>query len=134
MALGLRHFRLLCLSGVIVAAIRLSLTVFGYAKVNRFIRLKDAPRWTRHSPEVLSWAVRHVSRLVPQASCLTQALSLQYLLARSGIGSLVRVGVVGNQDGSFEAHAWLIANGKVMIGGDDEEISRFSPIADLLPK
>lgn len=84
--------------------------------------------------EVFSWAVHQGSKLVPRATCLTRALALQYLLARAGINSLVRVGVAGHHDGSFEAHAWLVANDRVLIGGDDEEISRFSPIADLYPK
>src|SRR5437868_6821326 len=40
-----------------------------------------------------AWAVRVVSRYVPQASCLTQSLALYGILQRAGIDCELRIGV-----------------------------------------
>ena len=85
-------------------------------------------------PHVIAWAVRHAARFVPRATCLTQALALQYLLARTGRSSLIRIGVAEGSDGAFEAHAWLIHDDSVLIGNRNEDVSRFVPLTNLLPK
>lgn len=61
-------------------------------------------------------SVRRVSRYVPAASCLTQALATQILLARRGQVSNLRIGVSQGQNGEFKAHAWVERNGKIIIG------------------
>lgn len=68
-------------------------------------------------PAALAWAVRATARRVPAASCLTQALALETLLAEAGIDVEVRLGVARRPDGSFEAHAWVEHEGRVLIGG-----------------
>ena len=65
----------------------------------------------------LAWAVRAAARRVPHASCLTQALALDALLARAGHRGEVRLGVARRSDGSFEAHAWVEYEGRILIGG-----------------
>src|SRR5690606_5688024 len=40
-----------------------------------------------------AWSVRAAARLVPNATCLTQALSGQYLLARRGKRSVVEISI-----------------------------------------
>jgi hypothetical protein len=82
----------------------------------------------RH-PEQVAWAVRVVSRVVPGASCLTQALAAQALLARSSEPPRLRIGVAQNGDGVFRAHAWLEARGRVIIGGG--ELGRYARLPDL---
>lgn len=62
-------------------------------------------------------AVRRAARLVPDASCLTKALSLGTLLARRGIGCEVKIGVRKGAAGRLEAHAWVVHDGVVVIGG-----------------
>jgi hypothetical protein len=62
-------------------------------------------------------SVRRVSRYVPAASCLTQALTTQFLLARRGQVSSLVIGVAKSEAGEFKAHAWLESNGKIIIGG-----------------
>jgi Transglutaminase-like superfamily len=63
----------------------------------------------------LTWAVEVVSRRMPGATCLCRALALQRLLAKNGHGSELRIGVEKNSD-RLSAHAWLVHNGKVLIG------------------
>ena len=96
--------------------------------------LPDARRWVRsrprgtargaaaHDHRVVAWSVRAAARLVPGATCLTQALAGQSLLRGRGRGSTVRVGVRPEGAGpalALAGHAWLIADGKVLLGGAD---------------
>jgi len=68
------------------------------------------------SPERIAWAVHAASRLVPGATCLTQALSGRRLLARSGYPAQIVLGVA--KDGAaLRAHAWLECDGKRLLGG-----------------
>src|SRR5438093_2172280 len=53
------------------------------------------------------WAVRLVSRYLPRATCLTQAIALHALLARAGHGSRIEIGIAKDV-GCFLAHAWVI--------------------------
>ncbi len=75
-------------------------------------KARGAPQLMR-----LVWAVKVVSRYVPVASCLTQALALQWLLMRSGYASRVHLGVRKDSERKFEAHAWVECEGRVVIGG-----------------
>lgn len=52
-------------------------------------------------------AVSRAARLVPGASCLTQALAARFLLARAGEFARLRLGVARGARGSLHAHAWL---------------------------
>jgi hypothetical protein len=67
------------------------------------------------------WAVRRVSRAIPGATCLTQALAAQLLLARRGHSSRLRIGVARARGGGLRAHAWLESEGVVVIGGPGVE-------------
>ena len=68
---------------------------------------------------IVAWSVSAAARLVPQATCLTQALAGQRLLARRGRGSRVVIGV-RPQDAGLHAHAWLIRGDRVLLGGAGE--------------
>jgi hypothetical protein len=72
-----------------------------------------------------AWAVRSAARVVPRATCLAQALAMQRMLARRGRSSKMEVGVARNHKG-LEAHAWLVCDGEVVIGG--EEAGQFVPL------
>jgi hypothetical protein len=74
------------------------------------------------------WAIRLASRYVPRATCLTQALAAQVLLARSGIESRIVVGVSNRE--SFQAHAWVESNGSILLGRT-RDVERYAPILTL---
>jgi hypothetical protein len=74
------------------------------------------------------WAIRAVSRLVPGATCLTQALAAQVLLARSGHDSQIQIGVHTGEDRRFRAHAWLVCQNEIVLGA--AEAQRYVPLAD----
>ena len=64
----------------------------------------------------VTWAVRKASRFVPACSCLTRALTTQFLLVRRGQAAQIRIGVAKSDDGRLEAHAWVESYGKVVMG------------------
>jgi len=67
------------------------------------------------------WAVRTASRCFPPASCLTQALAAQVLLASAGIGACVQIGVSKVKSEALEAHAWLEKDGEILLGGSEAD-------------
>jgi hypothetical protein len=120
--LSLGEWVFLLIALPIVAAVRTAL----WALPSRFIlravrRLERRPiseiahRTTRALTIV--WAVEAASRRVPQATCLTQALSAKLLLRALGQHAQLCLGVARNPDGSFRAHAWLEHAGRPILGG-----------------
>lgn len=75
----------------------------------------------------VAWAVHRVSRAVPGATCLTQALAAQLLLSRRGYPSRLRIGVAHAPGDGLRAHAWLESDGLVVLGGSGFEA--FTPLS-----
>ena len=63
------------------------------------------------------WAVEAVSKFVPRASCLTQAIAAKLLLRRFGQDAQLCLGVAHTEDGTLRAHAWLEREGHPVLGG-----------------
>jgi hypothetical protein len=116
-----------------VVWVRLALWRWPYAHVRARLARRtaarratvEAPAALPAAPTTLAWAVRATARRVPQASCLTQALALESWLAEHGVDTDVRIGVARRADGSFEAHAWVEHEGRVLIGALPD-MERFS--------
>jgi Transglutaminase-like superfamily len=119
-------------ASVAVVGFRVALSTLPFRWVRsigeRTARPRRGPRGRRGRDD-LSWAVAAASRRVPRATCLTQALALQTLLAREGYESDLHIGVARSGDGGLEAHAWLESDGRIVIGGGGVE--RFTPLASL---
>jgi hypothetical protein len=80
--------------------------------------------------DTVVWAVTAASRRVPgRTTCLSQALTVQALLARNGYPSRLQVGVVRGKQGAVEGHAWVECEGRVLIGGTPAEVGNFTPLA-----
>ena len=135
LALGASEKLFLLYCVPVVAATRLGLSLLSYRTLKRWLP-KDTGAAPASSEEVrrVSWGVRNAARVVPGASCLTQALSAQYLLARAGHRSQIQVGVAQDAKGRVLAHAWLISNGSVVVGGSARDIQRYKFLADLDPE
>src|SRR5688572_11186159 len=82
------------------------------------------------TPERVAWAVTAVSRYVPAATCLTQALAAQMLLARRGHAVELRIGVAKDDLGQLRAHAWLEYRGAVIFG-ELTGLTRFTALPSL---
>ncbi|MEN3340509.1 MAG: hypothetical protein V7647_4185 [Acidobacteriota bacterium] len=84
------------------------------------------------TPGRLERAVRLGSRLVPRATCLTQALALNHLLARHGHASTVQIGVRKSQ-GRFAAHAWVECSGGTLLSSAPE-VTAYSRVMTWPPR
>jgi len=69
-------------------------------------------------PAEIARAVTRASKLVPFATCLTQALAGGLLIRRSGRDATIHFGVARGEAG-FKAHAWLESDGGILIGGSE---------------
>jgi hypothetical protein len=104
-----------------VSGVRLALHVRPMAALKRDV----VPERVAADLSRISWAVKAAARVVPRATCLAQALAMQRMLAKRGCPSKMEVGVARNHKG-LEAHAWLVCDGEVVIGG--EEAALFVPL------
>lgn len=137
-----RH--LLVGAALLLGAIRLGLWLLPFQTIRQLLakmtqhasdaRRACAPKrcsaQARDYPERIVWAVVAASRYVPKATCLTQALGAQVLLALRGYPAHLHFGVTKKgEEGQFEAHAWVEIQGKVLIGGS--ELGRYTPLSAL---
>ena len=115
----------------LLTAVRLGLWVLPFRIVLRLIetlRRKGLSRPDTSSDSRVSeviWAVKAASRCVPEATCLTQALTAHCLLGRLGHPSKLEIGVARGKGGALEAHAWVEIRGETLIGSLPD-LSRFS--------
>jgi hypothetical protein len=118
------------------AAIRLALRLLPFRTVQRVVRKTTVRSRQIREPDALYrdriiWAVDAAGRhVLGDKSCLTQALTGQFLFTRGGYPSHFRIGVAKAADGKLEAHAWLESQGRVVIGGPAAELSRYTPLPD----
>ena len=121
--------RLLVEAGLVLLWIRLGLRILPWrvavaaAGNLRFLRRRQL------APSRAAWAIRSAGRIVPGATCLTQALALQYLLNRAGHASRLSLGVAKGADG-FEAHAWVEHEGEPLLD-EPEELARYSRLLTM---
>lgn len=87
----------------------------------------------RRSVQHILRLVRGVSRVVPKANCLVQALTAEQLLARAGYVTTLRLGVAEDEGRALTAHAWLEHAGQVILGGSAAP-HRFSPLLPGTPR
>ena len=131
-----RRLLLIALGWVIV--VRLCLWWLPYQRVRRLTSVAVEPSLAPPLPEAgrdvlvgqVASAVRSASRRVPKATCLTQALVAERMLAQRGRRTVLRIGVARDPSGAFEAHAWLEYQGAVIIG-DNGDLQRFALMPSL---
>ena len=111
----------------LVGAIRAGLCLLPFRIVQRITAKTARGAEPIQSAARYVWAVRAVSRYVPGATCLTQALAAQVLLAQSGCNSRVEIGVTKDEQRRFRAHAWVVCADEIVIGG--AEADRYIPLA-----
>lgn len=120
----------------LVAAVRLGLWVLPFRTVLRMVealRRKGLSRTDSPSHSSVGeviWAVKAASRWVPEATCLTQALTAHCLLGRFGHPAKLEIGVARGKEGALEAHAWVEVGGETLIGSlpDLSRFSKFPPL------
>jgi len=119
---------------LLVATVRLGLTFLGYRKVRRWLPSSARPATGERELRRIVRTVSAASRLIPHATCLTQAVSAQFLLARAGHPSEVQIGVRRDENGKLAAHAWVTSGERILLGGTESELQRYQRLTELLPK
>jgi Transglutaminase-like superfamily len=102
-----------------VVAIRVALWLLPYDKLRAYLsrRLSISPR--PQSTAIIVRFISTVSRFVPRATCLTQALAAELLLRRHGHDASLQIGVAKSASNDLLAHAWVESGGVIVIGGDE---------------
>jgi hypothetical protein len=121
----------------VLIGIRCGLSILSLQKLYRFIlrwgRGKQQPDSPDPSyPDQVSKAIEKASPYVlGENACLTQALAGLFLLRRRGYPAVLRIGVKKREDNMLQAHAWLVNDGKVVLGGKAIELERYTQLPDL---
>ena len=127
-----RKRRLLLRAIALVAVVRIALWTLPFRWVRLVVGRKRAvsPELATIRVEHLAWAVQAAARRIPGASCLTQAISLQYLMTLAGHDAEVHIGVAKDAARGFQAHAWVEHGGAILLG-DDGDLGRYAPMLAL---
>jgi Transglutaminase-like superfamily len=116
---------------ILLWLVRLALWLLGYNRMTRRLTLaahRPAPP-ARLALRVAE-SIRLASRLTVRPTCLVQAVAAKWLLVLRGYSAQVHIGVrKGN--GAFEAHAWLVSDNRIVLGGDWESLSSYRPLMEL---
>ena len=127
-SLSMREAFFLARCLAVVAAVRLGLTLSSYNRVrNMVLRLEATNDASIGNLRRVAWGVAAAARLVPGASCLTQALAGQYLLACQGQASKITIGIERDSGPRLKAHAWLMSGDHIVLGGS---INGFTHLVD----
>lgn len=109
-----------------VIVIRLMVWIFPFKFVQKKVqKIASDISSDRASPVSISRLrvmVVIISRYVPNATCLVQALAGHILFSKYGYNTSIKIGVL-NENGEFEAHAWLEHNDKVVLGESEKKFS-----------
>ena len=126
-----RRLILLFFAIIVVVAVRSALAGLGYRLVRRLVPSTRANTAPPALARRVAGAVGRAAKFVPAASCLTQALSVQLILAVRGYSSEIRVGVARGDAGDMRAHAWVVCDNEIVIGGSSADIARYTPLIAL---
>ena len=127
---------LLVRAALAVGIFRLGLWVLPFRTVRQMPtrarrRSDGSPRSGRPSPDRVAWAVTVASRYLPAVTCLTQALATQTLLSWYGHPTNLRIGVMKDESGQLQAHAWVESEGAIVIGGPETQLQRYTSLTAL---
>jgi hypothetical protein len=117
---------------ILLGVIRLGLELFPFSTLRKLLdrlRIKLGSLKKKFSEEQLVWSVTVVSRYIPKATCLAQALTTQFLLQQAGHQACLHIGVTEADEGRLKAHAWVESQGRILMGGFD--LSRYTHLLAL---
>lgn len=77
----------------------------------------------------VAFAIPRAAARVPwRATCLVQALAAKRWLERLGVASRLKLGARKTGEQALDAHAWLEAGGRIVVGGDIGDYAEFPPV------
>lgn len=130
LAIRLKQTLLVGVAVGLLALLRIMLSLMPYRRLASLVSVSGGrrpPGWvkTRNAR-----ALAHAVKIVPFATCLPQAITGHLLFRLQGYSSTVRVGVAPVPGSGFRAHAWLVCEEDVIVGGS-EDLPLFRPLVDL---
>ena len=133
-ALSFSEFLMLVVSVLTLPVVSVLLKLRGFRKTERFMALfSRLDIQSEASPARVDQAARMVSvaavRGPYKARCLEQAITVWWMRGVMGISSTIRLGVYDSGE-SIEAHAWVLHEGKIVIGQMNEQ-KEFTPVLDV---
>ena len=133
-ALSFFEVLMLVVSVLTLPVVSLLLKLRGFRKTERTMALLSRLGMrSEASPVRVDQAARMVSiaavRGPYKARCLEQAITVWWMLGFMGIRSTIRLGIYKSGE-SVEAHAWVLHEGKIVIGQMNEQ-KAFTPILDV---
>lgn len=116
---------------VLLPLVEISMRVLGLPPTLAWLRATaSSRRATGLEPRLFRTAVDRASRHgLVAGRCLSQSLTLWWLLTNAGLGSRLRLGVTIGEQG-FDAHAWVENDHGVI--NDSQDVSRRYP-ASFVP-
>lgn len=125
-AVTLGQWRSLLRAAWWLGVVRSSLAVVGYRRTRTWTE-RTVPRTGRAAePLEVGWSVEAIGRRIPGMRCLPRALAAEVILRRAGGDPRLRLGVVRDDRGGIEAHAWVEEAGRIVVGAQDRD--RFTPL------
>ena len=117
-----------------LGTIRLGLWLFPFRLMRLLLAGVKQSKYELHEPDETYidktiWAITIATEYIP-ATCLTQAIAIQVLLAQRSYSTDLRIGVAKCDGRQLQAHAWVESQGKVVIGAS-EDLSRYTPLPPL---
>jgi hypothetical protein len=110
-----------------VSRLRLMIWIFPFPYVQKRVQKMGSSTSRKDSnPDHLvtmhriSFMIQMAARYVPSSTCLVQALAGYILFSKYGFTTLIKIGVL-NEDGQFEAHAWLEYGDDVVLGESEKD-------------
>ncbi|WP_158299036.1 lasso peptide biosynthesis B2 protein [Sphingomonas psychrotolerans] len=135
-ALTWRQWRLLAEASLLLAAAAAAIAFLPFARIGRLAGGR-ARRTVARTPEVgelreLRWAIEAMARRVPfRSKCFECGLTAQWMLRRRGFAPTLFYGAAMREGGGLEAHVWVRAGGRDVIGcenaADFAAVARFPP-------
>ncbi len=125
--------KLLLLEATLVAVfVRLGLQTLRFRRLRGLLSTDAADHeLPTEDVERIAWTVKKVCKYIPlDATCLTQAMTGEYMLGRRGRESNLRIGVAKSDEQKLDAHAWLEVDGNVVIG-NNQDLTRYAMLPDL---
>lgn len=115
-----------------LAVARLILWILPFRVVRKLLTpRRPGARSAVITTERVQWAIDHAQRVIPDATCLPQAVTAEALLTRAGHPVLLRIGVMKTAAGKFLAHAWAESEGRVVVGDLPKGLGEFSHLPPL---
>jgi hypothetical protein len=114
---------------------RLAIALLPFRWIAKRIATPPAPRpdgTLRTIKDVCNAVTTAVRRLAPWAVCLPQALAGHWMLYRRGVPSVVCFGVKRDSVAALEAHAWLRAGDRAVLGG--KILADFTYLVEFPPR